>query len=210
MKEITEQQWIDWVESLANDDYVIIEDFISNALMRTILAYFDRQRKKKQFEQGGIGALQNHQISRSVRRDEIYWLHESYDKELSPVFALFRKLIDQLNRYCFLSLKDFETHLAYYPKDTFYARHLDQFKDRGNRLLSIILYLNDRWEPGHGGELVLYPEGKDKIMIAPKGRQLVLFKSDVLEHEVLQTHVPRYSVTGWLLNQPKSVGFLLG
>lgn len=210
MKEIKEQQWIEWVDALANDDFVIIDDFISDALMQTILHYFDRQRKKNQFEKAGIGALQNHQIKRSVRGDEVYWLDEKHDQELSPVFDLFQTLILQLNRYCFLSLKDFETHLAYYPKDTFYARHLDQFKDRSNRLLSMIIYLNPEWKPSDGGELVLYPEHKEKITISPIGKRLVLFKSDQLEHEVLTTQSPRCSVTGWLLKQPTSVGYLLG
>lgn len=210
LKEIPEQQWIDWVDALANDDYLVIQDFISDDLMYEILAFFNLQRKKDQFEKAGIGALQNHQIKRSVRGDEVYWLDEQNDQELKPVFELFRTLINQLNAYCFLSLKDFETHLAYYPKDTFYARHLDQFKDRSNRLLSLIIYLNDQWVPEHGGELVLYPKHRPKVTIAPKGRQLVLFKSDQLEHEVLPTHVPRYSVTGWLLKQPKTVGYLLG
>lgn len=210
LKQIPEEQWIDWVDALAEDDYLIIENFISDDLMHRILNYFNRQRRKDQFEKAGIGALQNHQIKRSIRGDEVYWLDEKDDSELNLIFELFRTLIDQLNAYCFLSLKDFESHLAYYPKGTFYARHLDQFKDRNNRLLSMIIYLNEKWEQGHGGELVLYPVGKSKVIIPPKGKQLVLFKSDVIEHEVLPTNVPRCSVTGWLLKQPKSVGYLLG
>jgi SM-20-related protein len=36
----------------------------------------------------------------------------------------------------------------------------------------------------------------------------VLFRSDTVPHEVLETRVERWSLTGWLLRQPPGLGFL--
>ncbi len=67
--------------------------------------------------------------------------------------------------------------------------------------------MNDDWKFGNGGELKIFSEHGDEI-IAPIGNRLVLFRSDTIEHEVLETATSRKSLTGWLLNQPVGLGFL--
>jgi SM-20-related protein len=107
-----------------------------------------------------------------------------------------------------LSLAGYEFHYAHYPERTFYKRHVDQFKDRSNRLITFILYLNDGWSPGDGGELMIY-KGDQEIKVEPIMNRCVLFKTEGLEHEVLLSNTSRFSLTGWLLYQPSGVGYLL-
>nr|WP_271711558.1 2OG-Fe(II) oxygenase [Marinigracilibium pacificum] len=107
------------------------------------------------------------------------------------------RLVETLNRYCFLSINDYEFHFAVYPPGAFYKKHLDQFKTNDGRLMTVICYLNENWDSSFGGELMIYP-GDDSKTIAPLPGRLVLFKSDELPHEVLKTNKDRFSITGWL------------
>ena len=81
-----------------------------------------------------------------------------------------------------------------YEKGSFYKRHLDNFKQNGTRAFSMIMYLNTEV---NGGELRIY-QGSEWRDIAPNAGKSIFFKSNELEHEVLVTHLPRMSVTGWL------------
>ncbi|MEQ9443259.1 MAG: 2OG-Fe(II) oxygenase [Cyclobacteriaceae bacterium] len=209
MPMFSEDQWIDWVDRLAQDDYTIIDDFISESLYQDIRAFLRRQQEEEEFAKAGIGTMGDYQIKTSVRGDFVYWLDTKRDQELTPFFELAQEMIATLNRYCYLSLSGSEFHLAYYPPGAFYHRHLDQFRERNNRLISVVLYLNEGWQPGDGGELKIFrPDGND-VLCEPLARRCILFKSDVVEHEVLLTHTDRYSLTGWLLYQPASLGYLL-
>ncbi|MBO3700562.1 2OG-Fe(II) oxygenase [Fabibacter sp. E12] len=186
----------------------MIDDAISEQLFTSLRKFFLDKLDQEDFNLAGIGPLTNNQIVPTIRKDHIHWISRGEADCIDQVLSVFDQIISILNRYCFLSIKDSEFHLAHYPSGAYYQRHIDQFKDRGNRLISVILYLNEDWQPGNGGELKIYGEG-DPHVISPIGKRLVLFKSDKVAHEVLTTQVSRYSLTGWLLNKPKGVGYLL-
>lgn len=204
----TDEQWISWFDELAENDYVVVDDFLQEELYRIIMEFFSNAECEDRLKKAGIGSSGEFQIKSSVRGDFIYWLEEKRDQELQGFFDLKNELIEKLRRFCFLSLSGSEFHIAKYPKGSHYNRHLDQFNERSNRQITVLIYLNENWKKGDGGELVIYKEG-EKIMVEPIAKRLLLFKSDVIEHEVLKTNVPRYSLTGWLLHQPESVGYLL-
>ena len=93
-----------------------------------------------------------------------------------------------------------EFHYAVYPTGTFYKRHLDTFQNDSRRKLSIVCYLNEEnWLTTNGGELVIYkPDGSEEVIYPMPGR-VVIFESQVLEHEVKKvTNDQRLSITGWL------------
>ena len=205
----TDETWMRWMDQLAEQDYVVVDDFISDEFFERIMAFFSEAENNDKLKKAGIGAQHDFQLKAEVRGDFIYWLDEERDGELSFFFDLKDELVQNLKRFCYLSLSGAEFHIAKYPVGTHYHRHLDQFNERSNRQITVLIYLNKDWKPGDGGELVIYKEGKE-IMIEPIARRLLLFKSDTIEHEVLTTHIPRYSLTGWLLHQPAGVGFLLG
>ena len=160
----------------------------------------------------GIGTAETYQVEKAVRGDLIRWIDPA--KAAAPTLAFLEKvryLMSFINRTCFLGLKDFEAHFTLYPAGTFYKRHLDQFRDRPHRRLSLVCYLNKGWEPTHGGELRMYlptEKGENILDIAPLGGRMVCFRSDLLEHEVLSVQQSRCSITGWMLDTPAGLTFL--
>lgn len=210
MSSFSEEQWIDWVDRLSIDDYVVIDDFLNEDLFNEIRSYFLARLASDGFSDAAIGALNEKQLEKSIRGDKIYWLERKDDIEMTSFFELTDELIQKLNQLCYLSLSGSEFHLAHYPIGAFYKKHIDQFKGRSNRLISVIIYLNVGWKSGDGGELKIFkPDGTD-FLVEPLAGRCVMFKSDTVPHEVLKTEVNRYSLTGWLLYQPSGLGYLLG
>ncbi|MDZ7757123.1 2OG-Fe(II) oxygenase [Rhodohalobacter sp.] len=204
----TDEQWIQWFDKLAEDDFVVVDDFLSDEQFSLIMKFFKQAEENDHLKKAGIGTSGEFQIESSVRGDFIYWLDESRDTQLAAFFEIVNDLISKLKRFCFLSLSGSEFHIAKYPEGSHYDRHLDQFNERSNRQITVLIYLNENWKKGDGGELVIYKEDQE-IVVEPIAKRLLLFKSDLIEHEVLRTDVPRYSLTGWLLHQPASVGYLI-
>jgi len=162
-----------------------------------------------ELEKAGIGTLQHYTIQEGVRGDFIHWIEGNTS---DPAEAQFLNEMNewrlQFNRSLYLNSSAVEFHFALYPIGSFYKRHLDQFKERSNRLLTFILYFNDDWTPDDQGELRVFHPNNEVIDIEPKGNRLVLFLSDKLEHEVRPTQAQRKSLTGWFLYQPEGLSFL--
>jgi SM-20-related protein len=197
------------MDELAEKDIVMVDDFITEELYQTIIEYFSVIEENERLKKAGIGTSIDYQIEKEVRGDLIYWLDQEKDNQLGGFFELMSELREKLGIYCFISLAGSEFHLAKYPAGSKYERHIDQFNNRSNRQITVLLYLNKDWKKGNGGELKVYKD-KDDYLIEPIAKRLLLFKSNVIEHEVLETKVPRYSLTGWLLRQPAALGSLFG
>ncbi|MEQ6165728.1 2OG-Fe(II) oxygenase [Ekhidna sp. MALMAid0563] len=204
-----EEKWIDWVDQLSLNDFVVIDDFLSEDLFKRVSAFLLHKLAEDEFDRAGIGSSNKNLKDTSIRGDFTYWLDKDRDQDLSLAFEIIEETKGILNRFCFLSLSGYEFHLAYYPEGTYYKKHLDQFQERSNRMISMIIYLNEGWQKGDGGELKIFRE-KDEFIIDPLAGRCVMFKSADVPHEVMQTNVGRYSLTGWLLYQPSGVGFVLG
>ena len=100
---------------------------------------------------------------------------------------------------------------AYYPRGGYYRRHRDSVPNSASvlRKYSLLLYLNDEgWKPEvDGGKLRIHldgggdeiPVGKEPeyVDVDPIGGTLVLFRSELIPHEVLDTRNERYAVVGW-------------
>lgn len=197
------------MDDLAENDYVIADQFIDDEMYTRIMTFFSEKEENDQLTKVGIGSSGEFKLDSNVRGDFIYWLERDNDQKMESFFSLMDELVDALRKYCYLSLSGSEFHIAKYPAGSYYKKHLDQFNNRSNRMITVLLYLNENWKPGDGGELKIY--GKDQnILVEPVARRLLLFKSDKIEHEVLVTRVPRYSLTGWLLHQPATFGFAIG
>lgn len=189
------------------DDYLIVDDFINEELYQDIMRFFSEVEKADRLRKAGIGSMDEFQVNSTIRGDVIYWLERERDQELESFFCLMDELIFALRRYCFLSLSGSEFHIAKYPAGTHYERHIDQFNERSNRQITVLIYLNQNWKERDGGELKMYLENETKL-VKPIAKRLLLFRSATIEHEVLKTHTPRYSLTGWLLHQPSGLGYL--
>lgn len=189
------------VDGLAEDGYAIIDNFLNEEEVDSILSLDDFKNALLQFKKAGIGKNDERQINESIRGDFIKWIDPANAPVPVQVYVeKMRSLISFVNRSLFLSLKDFEIHMTVYPIGSFYKRHLDQFKKDDHRRLSVICYLNKEWTENLGGQLRIYFENGFKDVLPVAGR-LVCFRSDLLEHEVLTSHRERLSLTGWLLDR---------
>jgi hypothetical protein len=82
-----------------------------------------------------------------------------------------------------------------------YVKHRDALPYKAGRKLTMIYYINAGWQPGHGGELRLWPADEaPPVVIEPHADRLLLFISS-LEHEVLPAWRPRYALTTWMFNR---------
>jgi SM-20-related protein len=211
--DVTELSLLDSVaDSLALNSFAIIDNFLSDEEALDCLDVLLENKEEGNFKKAGIGTLGMHQIDKTIRGDEIKWLD---NQNLSPPSQVYMDQVGAMMRYfnrtLFLSLKDFECHFAHYPSGTFYKRHLDLLKLSDHRKLSFVFYLNPNWKEGDGGELLFYLQenGEEKtVTVNPILGRLVVFRSELLEHEVALVHKSRHSITGWMLDQYKGTTFL--
>jgi len=203
----------DVVEGLSGQNYAVVDNFLLMDEAQAVRNHIELCQQQGKFKPAGIGTAHQFQVKDTVRKDHIYWINPVICDPVERILVnRVRALMLVLNRQCFLGLKDFEMHFAIYEEGAFYKRHLDQFKGSDHRRLTFILYLNPRWTSQDGGILRMYLAGSDGVEapfdILPLAGRLVCFRSDIIEHEVLISHKPRYSVTGWMLDQINELTFL--
>lgn len=149
------------------------------------------------FTKAGVGreGLERHE----VRGDRILWLENGNAPQAERcVQHELETLRYTINAFTYLGLYEFEGHYACYPAGARYARHFDRFQDGGERVVSLVLYLNEAWTTEDGGELCLYPAGMEEgVKIQPQAGTLVCFLSEQVPHEVLPSRRARLSLTGW-------------
>lgn len=191
------------ISGLLEDQYCIVDDFFDAKEVCSIRTVLLNKYEEEQFKKAAIGNRINETIEKAVRGDFILWINETEAEEGEQLF--FKKinaLVEYLNKTCFLGILQKEFHYAIYPEGTFYKRHLDTFQNDDRRKLSLVCYLNDEdWKPENGGELVIYKEENgDEVakIIYPFPGRVVIFESQVLEHEVKPVKTTRLSITGWL------------
>ncbi|WP_297334760.1 2OG-Fe(II) oxygenase [Flavobacterium sp.] len=196
------------ITDLMEQQYSIIENFFTAdevlALRESLLAKYDEDCFKK----SAIGNMANEVVIEAIRGDFIYWLDEqNYNPAEQAFFTKIIDFKDYLNRTCFMGIADQEFHYAVYPPGTFYKRHLDSFQNDNRRKISVVCYLNhEDWQPEFGGELTIYKtvNGKEEeLNIYPVQGRMVVFESQLLEHEVKPVKQERLSITGWLKSRPE-------
>ncbi len=188
------------IDDLLQQQFSIVNDFFSLeevlVLRNSLLAKYEADKFKK----SAMGNRVNEEIDKTIRGDFILWMDENNINEAESIFfQKINELVDYLNKTCFLGILHKEFHYAVYPKGTFYKRHLDTFQNDDRRKLSIVCYLNEaNWLSEYGGELTIYNE-KEELDILPIPGRLVIFESQILEHEVKVVKASeRMSITGWL------------
>ncbi|WP_243473479.1 2OG-Fe(II) oxygenase [Winogradskyella sp. MH6] len=187
------------ITDLTSKQYSIIDNFFTSEEVLALRQSLLQKYEEDAFKKSAIGNRTNEVIKKAVRGDIILWIDENNINASEQLF--FNKindLKDYLNRTCFLGINQKEFHYAIYPEGTFYKRHLDTFQNDDRRKLSFVCYLNEEdWKPENGGELVLYLE-KGEEVVYPFPGKVVIFESQILEHEVKPVNTQRLSITGWL------------
>ena len=191
------------ISGLLEDQYCIVEDFFELEEVRQLRESLLTKYEEDNFKKAAIGNKLNETIVKTIRGDFIHWLNEGQANEAEKLFfGKINSLVDYLNKTCFLGILQKEFHYALYPEGTFYKRHLDTFQNDDRRKLSLVCYLNDEdWKPKNGGELVIYKD-EEGVEVAksiyPLPGRVVIFESQLLEHEVKPVKTTRLSITGWL------------
>lgn len=181
---------------LAERDWALWEGFLDRRRATVLRTEAEALLAAGYFRAAGIGhgALQR----ADIRSDELLWITPDAAPQAT---ALLKRELEALrqavNAATYLGLHEFEGHYAAYVAGASYARHLDRFRDDNQRVVSVVLYLNDAWTAADGGELRLYPEGNEAVTILPRGGTLVCFLSERVPHEVLPARCLRLSLAGW-------------
>jgi len=166
------------------------------AALRNEVAILD---KTEAMSRAGIGRGTDLVKDRSVRRDRIAWL-DGCSEPQRLLFDCLEQMRQGLNRRLYLGLKRFEAHYATYHPGDFYKRHLDSFRGRASRVVSLVLYLNDDWGLEDGGELRVFAAEDSRQVVGqvrPGTGRAVLFLSEQVPHEVLPARRTRYSIACW-------------
>jgi len=206
--------------TLSSQGYVVIPDFLSADLQDALRRDVSKLRDTNHFKIAKIGQDSTNALNEDIRVAETCFLGPS---KLGDVPSQARQ---ELYQTLDLVRSDLpgpldpnltELLYAYYPKGGFYRRHRDAIPGSASvlRKYSLLLYLNKEWTPKDGGQLLLHldsggdvlPEGEkpDFVEVAPTGGTLVLFQSDLVPHEVLDTNAERLAVVGWY-NRPVTAG----
>lgn len=190
------------VDALAETGYCVLDNIVPVELVQELAAEGSALWSDGDFREARIGKLDEEQRRPEIRSDKIHWLNED---QLTSVQSSYWSLIDMLrvhiNRTLYLGLQDFEAHFAVYPEGSFYKKHLDQFQITNNRLVTVLLYLNQSWDESKGGQLRIYTNGESEeayVDVLPEFGRCVIFLSGEIYHEVLPSKAERFSLTGWL------------
>ncbi len=193
--------WLDHLaEGLSTQGWLSLDvrELLGPALLSALRQEVEHLDRSDAMRRAGIGRGADLVKDRSVRRDKIAWLQGTTGPQ-TALFGFLDALRVGLNRRLYLGLKRFETHYATYHPGDFYKTHLDSFRGRSLRLVSLVLYLNPDWRPEDGGALRLYhPDGSgESTLILPEAGRMALFMSEDIPHEVLPAHRTRYSLACW-------------
>lgn len=160
----------------------------------------------------GIGREADFQLDRSIRKSRIAWMDGA-----TPAQAGFLQWAEQLrealNRGLMIGLFEFEACFAVYQPGEFYDRHLDSFDGPRNRVVSLVVYLNEDWTEENGGALVVWPEGAEETAdpaacILPERAGVVFMLSETIPHAVEVTKASRFGIAAWWRVNPSIQGHI--
>jgi len=186
------------INSFIENKVGIAEGFLSESLSLHLRENLITLYSESLLRVAGTGNNTNLNYNNLHRSDIIYWLDRKHNNLHENIFFdLMDTFVEFLNETCYTGINSYEFHYTLYEKGSFYKKHLDQFRSNDSRQYSMIMYLNSEWKENDGGELCIHHENRIEN-ISPINGKSVFFKSSDLEHEVLITHKPRMSITGWL------------
>jgi SM-20-related protein len=179
------------------DGVSVRDDFLTLSEVRALAQCAELRRARGDFSAARIGGGRNLQRREEIRGDSNCWITAPLLPAERALWEEFERLRLQLNAEAYLGLFDLELQHAWYPPGAGYARHVDQPHGRPQRQMSLVLYLNQNWNPAAGGELRIFDAAGGHRDIEPVGGRLVCFLTPGCEHEVLPTRRERLSISGW-------------
>jgi len=190
------------LDAIADPGWITMPGFLSDTMARSLASECAVRWDEGEFQRAGVGRGAGLAIREDIRRDHVLWLdRENAGRAQTAWLDTIDDLRVAMNRGLFLGLREYEGHFAIYPAGGFYKAHLDRHENTQARMITAILYLNDGWKPGDGGELKIWTTPGDKDgafeLVEPRLGTLVLFRAGDFWHEVLPANKTRMSITGW-------------
>ncbi len=201
-REALSEDWLDELASgLSEHGWMSVDarSWLGTSLLAALKQEVQILDRTDAMKKAGIGRGNDLVRDRSVRRDKIAWL-QGVTAPQAALFEFFEMIRQGLNQRLFLGLKRFETHYATYHSGDFYKQHLDSFKGRASRVVSLVLYLNEEWQAADGGALQVFNRDNDHEVcgtVLPEAGRMALFMSEEIPHEVLPANRTRYSLACW-------------
>lgn len=208
------------LQTLAEDKFVVIPNFLPPALTQELRADIAKLRAAEKFKMAKIGQDSTNSLNQQIRVAETCFLGSGrYADVPSPAREDLYAIMDRARQDLATSMPQpldqalTELLYAYYPRGGFYRRHRDALPGSASvlREISLLLYLNEEWTEADGGLLRMHMDGggdeladgvePNYVDVLPQGGTLVLFESDAIPHEVLDTQKERMAVVGWY-NRP--------
>lgn len=195
-----EDQFEEMIQGLIDNRFGCSDTFFNASIITGLQKNINILCDSNQMQSAGMGNKSHLSKDSIYRSDKIKWIEKD---TINAFECLFLKKVEHfknhLNKTCFTSIVDFESHYANYGPNSCYKKHIDQFKTDKGRQFSLVLYLNSDWLAEDGGMLSLYPKGEKQNDISPVGGRMVFFRSDEMEHEVHPSLTRnRLSIAGWL------------
>ncbi|NVC62492.1 SM-20 protein [Vibrio sp. 05-20-BW147] len=181
------------IDALITHGYYVWDDFLDPKSVAQL-----REAIPSQWKQARIGRNEDLVEATKIRSDKIQWIKRDKEVAVDHYLDLMEEIRLSVNRYLYLGLFEYEAHFAKYEPGDFYQKHLDSFQGQENRKLTTVFYMNEHWNEGDGGELLVY-DLDDQLLekVPPVSGRLVVFLSEMFPHEVLTSHINRYSIAGW-------------
>lgn len=149
-----ENQFEELIQGLINDNYGCCDNFLSDSTMLGLRENMEILNDSGKMIAAGIGNKLNFHKNDAIRKDKVNWISEQSINEHEEVYLnKIWRFIDYLDKTCFTSIRNFESHYSSYDKGSFYRKHIDQFKSEKGREYSIVLYLNQNWKNEDDGQL---------------------------------------------------------
>lgn len=185
------------IDSLASQGWYVWDDFLNLSEIHTI-----KDCIPDKLQDARIGHRDSLQGNKSIRGDQTIWLEPEMGDAVARYMDKMEHIRQALNHQLYLGLRDFETHFCRYPNGGFYKKHVDNPRGVGRRKITTVLYMNERWQPQDGGELVVYDhEDNHLFKLEPVAGRMIFFMSENFPHEVLPTENKRESIAGWFLTE---------
>lgn len=182
---------------LSADGICVRDQFLVPSRIRALEECANLRRERGEFSAARIGGARGLQRREEIRGDSICWIASPPLPAEQALLEELERLRLDLNARAWLGLFELELHYAWYPPGAGYARHVDQPQGRGQRRVSLALYLNEGWTPGAGGELRIFDTAGGHRDIEPIAGRLVCFLTPSFEHAVVATRRDRLSISGW-------------
>ncbi|HHR6129502.1 TPA: 2OG-Fe(II) oxygenase [Providencia alcalifaciens] len=185
------------IDSLSTQGWHVWDDFLNLSEIQAIKSCIPDT-----LQDARIGYQNTLQDNKTIRGDQTVWLEPEMGAPIVDYLDKMENLRQELNCQLFLGLRDFETHFCRYPNGGFYKKHVDNFRGQGRRRITTVLYMNESWQQGNGGEIVMYDmQDNELFTLEPLAGRMVFFMSEDFPHEVLPTQQKRESIAGWFLTE---------